>query len=77
MSLDVLGRESNLVRANPYMSNSNLKDIRSYTGENRLLKRITGKSYGADKFTGKDLRRLDRAKPSSVEADFDVHQIPD
>lgn len=77
MSLDVLGRESNLVRANPYLSKSTLKDIRSYTGEDRLLKNLTGKTYGADKFSGKDLRRLDRAKPSVVEQDFDVHHVPD
>lgn len=75
MSLDVLGRESNLVRANPYMAKSPLSNIRSQTGEADYLHKITGKRYGSDRFSGKDLKKLDRAKPDQVGPNSNIYNL--
>jgi hypothetical protein len=35
-------------------------------GESSLLKKITGKTYGSDRFTGKDLTKLHKATPDRI-----------
>lgn len=61
-NLSVLGKESNDVkRFSIYKDIDNLKDLRNNTGENILLKRITGKNYGDSFLSKKDLKKLKNA----------------
>jgi hypothetical protein len=64
-SLRVLGRESNDIRNNPWVRNSGMVSFRG-KGESSLLKKITGKTYGSDRFTGKDLTKLHKATPDRI-----------
>lgn len=75
MSLDVLGRESNLIRSNPYMAKSNLATFRAQSGEADYLHKITGKKYGVDRFYGKDLKKLDLAKPDNIGPNANMYQV--
>jgi len=56
-SSTVLARESNDVRTNPFLGK--FKDLRNYSGEAQYLKGVTGKTYGKDRFTNKDYKKLD------------------
>lgn len=66
MSLAVLGRESNDIRTNPFAKtlSSGVNELRRggksmlIPDETEPLKKITGKRYGIDKFTNKDLEKL-------------------
>jgi hypothetical protein len=62
----VLTRESEMVRKNPHTQGL-FKHIRGpgITSESTLIKRITGKSYGSDKMTGKDFHRANTATPDT------------
>lgn len=66
----VLGQESEVVRKNPYLSAlpSRIVDHRRNQGEGDFLQHITGKTYGREKYTGKDIRKLERAKPDATSA---------
>lgn len=63
-SPEVLARESNFVRTNPYLSG--VKADRDRTGESGLVERLTGKRYGVDKMTGRDFNTAHIAAPDSV-----------
>lgn len=65
-SLGVLGKESEIIRKNPYLHQSSISKIRKLTGEDRLISDLTGKRYGVDKITGKDLRKLESVKPTET-----------
>ena len=65
LSTRVLGRESEDVRKNPYLRISPMARLRGY-GEADLIHKLTGKRYGQDKMTGKDLKKLHNA-PVSVD----------
>ncbi len=60
--LSVLGKESNDVLKNPYLQAYGLQKVRRVLGEAKLLEKITGKRYGTDKFTNKDLLKLEKFK---------------
>lgn len=65
-SLGVLGHESNDLLN---IKNKKIKDMhqksRYLTGETEILKNITGKRYGIDKFTEQDLEKLHKASIKS------------
>ena len=65
-TLAVLGRESNDVLAmrKRIDFNSSLPMYRNVTGEAKLLKKITGKTYGQDYFNKSDLEKLRSVKPT-------------
>lgn len=75
MNLSVLGRESELIRKNPYLHRSPLATVRSFTGENKYIQHLTGKKYGADKITGKDISKLTKAPHSDVNENGLVHKF--
>lgn len=61
----VLGRESEDVRKNPYLHNSGIALTRRFGDESEYVHKITGKYYGRDKMTGKDLKKLHKNVPHS------------
>lgn len=67
-SLNVLGREANDVQRldRVYPGTSRFVKTRKSTGESGLLERLTGKQYGKDQFSSKDLSRLTKAKGTPV-----------
>lgn len=84
-NLAVLGRESNFLRTNPYSHVTPMKHpqvpkdfgltlpkLRGMTGEDRLVGRVTGKRFGVDKMTNKDLRKLRKANPTGPAVDLPV-----
>lgn len=66
MSPMVLGREANMIRQNPHLQGGYMQTMRADHGEDELLKRVTGKEYGKDRFTGTDLKKLRDVKPNSL-----------
>lgn len=67
MNLGVIGKESNDIRTNPYLRKLQFPEYRKVSGEAAAVKAITGKKYGADKITKKDLKKLE--SPKQVEID--------
>lgn len=65
-SLAVMGEESNNVRG---LSNKKIQDkfqrIRYGTGEQEVMKQITGKRYGIDHFTNADIEKLHHASQTT------------
>lgn len=59
MSPRVLARESNMVRENPHLQG--MKDFRHVSGEAEYVTHVTGKRYGEQKMTGKDLEKAKNA----------------
>ena len=73
-NMSVLARESNMIRANPYLHASPLARIRRVTGENKYVSRITGKEFGKQRMGKKDFRALDRA-PTEDTAGGIIHHM--
>ena len=65
-SLSVLARESNMIRENPYLHKSIMKDHRDASGEAGFISKMTGKKYGADKITAKGFKKLDQTVQDPV-----------
>jgi hypothetical protein len=74
-SLEVLGKESNMIRKNPHLHHGIHMSSRKTDGEADYLKKLTGKLYGVDKFTKKDLKKLDTASPTRNDAYQDFHDM--
>jgi hypothetical protein len=52
-----------------------LSYLRSRSGEDEYLRRITGKQYGVVKYTGKDFRKLERVPHSGVKEGTPYYDI--
>jgi hypothetical protein len=74
-SLVVLGKESNMIRTNPYLRVHGLSKNRMESGEANFISKITGKKYGVDRFTGKDLKKLDKKSPTIVINGSHIHDL--
>ena len=66
-SLALLGKEANNILQLDPKSKEWFTKLRHFTGERKLLHDITGKVYGYDKFTEKDLEKLEKKKPDQLQ----------
>lgn len=53
-----------MVRKNPYLTK--IRDLREATGEAGLVHKITGKRFGQDRLTAKDMDKLHNASPIHI-----------
>lgn len=74
-SLGVLGRESELIRKNPYKSITGI--FRDHSGEADYVSKVVGKRFGIDKFTGKDIRKLENTPGNAIVKGYShpVHDV--
>lgn len=70
LSPQVLARESEMVRKNPYLAK--LREHRNTSGEADTIKRITGKEFGREKMTGTDFRHAAKAKGNAESPNSEI-----
>jgi len=73
-SLGVLGEESNnILNETNIKAKNRFQKTRYLTGESDILKNITGKRYGLDKFEKEDIKKLFKANTDNTR--FGVHNL--